>query len=199
MYTRDGSGGFNHCSDFPKTPLRGPAIDGHVRCAPSCAAVSEQRPSDVLGALPRRRPHRRSAKRGAPPEVANGNGTKPTAAKTAPTATKTAPTATKTAPTATKTAPRAPKPVAAKLAPPATKPTPPQAPSRATARRPQRLRQPAQPAGVPPTSPGRPAEDQPRGRHVIGTAAQAAAELAEIGLSLSARALRGVIDRLPRP
>jgi hypothetical protein len=147
--------------------------------------VSEQRPSDVLGALPRRRPHRRSAKRGAPPEAGNGNGTKPTA--------------TKTAPTAAKTAPRAGKPAAAKPAPPATKPAPPQAPSRATARRPQRLRQPAQPAGVPPTSPGRPAEDQPKGRHVLGTAAQAAAELAEIGLSVSARALRRVIDRLPRP
>jgi multifunctional 2-oxoglutarate metabolism enzyme len=154
--------------------------------------VSEQRPSDVLGALPRRRPHRRSAKRGAPPQAGNGNGTKPTA-------TETAPTATKTAPTAAKTAPRARRPAAAKPAPPAAKPAPPQAPSRATARRPQRLRQPAQPAGVPPTSPGRPAEDQPKGRHVLGTAAQAAAELAEIGLSVSARALRRVIDRLPRP
>jgi hypothetical protein len=34
---------------------------------------------------------------------------------------------------------------------------------------------------------------------VLGTAAQAAAELAEIGLSVSARALRRVVDRLPRP
>jgi hypothetical protein len=147
--------------------------------------VSEQRPSDVLGALPRRRPHRRSAKRGAAPEAANGNGTRPTA--------------TKAAPTATKAASRARKRAAAKPAPPATKPARPQAPSGATARRPQRLRQPAQPAGVPPSSPGRPAEDQPRGRYVLGTAAQAAAELAEIGLSVSARALRRVVDRLPRP
>jgi hypothetical protein len=140
-------------------------------------AVSEERPSDVLGALPRRRPQRRSAKRAAPAETANGNGTKPAA---------------------TKIAPRARKPAAAKSAPPANQPEPPSTAPRATARRPKRLPQPAQPAGVPPTSHGRPA-DQPAGRHLLGTAAQAAAELAEIGLSASARALRGVVDRLPRP
>jgi hypothetical protein len=33
----------------------------------------------------------------------------------------------------------------------------------------------------------------------VGTAVQAAAELAEIGLSVSARALRGALARLPRP
>jgi hypothetical protein len=56
----------------------------------------------------------------------------------------------------------------------------------------------AQPPGTPPTSQERPG-DQPTGRHIIGTAAQAAAELAGIGLSLSARALRNAVDRLPRP
>jgi GTP diphosphokinase / guanosine-3',5'-bis(diphosphate) 3'-diphosphatase len=149
--------------------------------------VSEQRPSDVLGALPRRRPQRRSAKRGTPPEVGNGTGTKPTDTPTA-------------APTVTKTATRARKPAAAKPAAPPTKPAPtaPRATApRAAARRPQRLRQPAQPAGVPPSPHGRPT-DQPTGRHLLGTAAQAAAELAEIGLSVSARAVRRVVDRLPR-
>jgi hypothetical protein len=34
---------------------------------------------------------------------------------------------------------------------------------------------------------------------IVGTAVQAAAELAEIGLSLTSRALRNAIDRLPRP
>jgi hypothetical protein len=34
---------------------------------------------------------------------------------------------------------------------------------------------------------------------VIGTAVQAAAELAEIGLSMSARAIRRAVSRLPRP
>ncbi len=37
------------------------------------------------------------------------------------------------------------------------------------------------------------------GAHILGTAVQATAELAEIGLSLSARALRGALSRLPRP
>lgn len=167
MYTRDGSGGFSDCSDFPKSGFS----DGHFCSAPSCDAVSEQPPSEVLGALPRRRPQRRSAKRAAPAEAANGNGTKPTATKADP---------------RTRVPQRA------------TKPAPPSAAPRPTASRPQRLPQPAQPAGVPPTSHGRPA-DQPAGRHLLGTAAQAAAELAEIGLSVSARALRRVVDRLPRP
>jgi hypothetical protein len=34
---------------------------------------------------------------------------------------------------------------------------------------------------------------------IVGTAVQAAAELAEIGLTLSGRALRNAFDRLPRP
>jgi hypothetical protein len=34
---------------------------------------------------------------------------------------------------------------------------------------------------------------------ILGTAVQAAAELAEIGLSVSARALRNALSRLPRP
>jgi len=39
----------------------------------------------------------------------------------------------------------------------------------------------------------------PAGAPILGTAVQATAELAEIGLSLSARALRGALSRLPRP
>jgi len=64
----------------------------------------------------------------------------------------------------------------------------------------ERLRQPAQPAGVPPTSrrESRP-DDQTTGLDILGIAAQAAAELAEIGLSVSARALRNAVGRLPRP
>jgi hypothetical protein len=34
---------------------------------------------------------------------------------------------------------------------------------------------------------------------ILGTAVQATAELAEIGLALSARALRNAASRLPRP
>jgi hypothetical protein len=75
-------------------------------------------------------------------------------------------------------------------------------PTRATRRRPDRLPQPAQPPGVPPTPTPTPAPREPepaRGRQALGTAAQAAAEIAEIGLTVSARALRNAVARLPRP
>ncbi len=38
-----------------------------------------------------------------------------------------------------------------------------------------------------------------RGTEIVGTAVQAAAELAEIGLSATARAIREAVARLPRP
>jgi hypothetical protein len=117
------------------------------------SSMSEKPPSDVLGALPRTRPHRRSDKR------------KPAAA----------------APDAT-----------AAAAPPE-----PKAPVR-PARRPraERLRQPAQPAGTPDARRARkPAP--PNGIDLVGTAVQAAAELAEIGISISARAIRSAVSRLP--
>jgi hypothetical protein len=37
------------------------------------------------------------------------------------------------------------------------------------------------------------------GADILGTAVHAVAELAEIGLSVSARALRSALSRLPRP
>jgi hypothetical protein len=98
--------------------------------------MSERKPSEVLGALPRTRPHRRSDKRAARP-------------------------------TATPLPPKPPAPAA-----------------------PTRSRVAAQKAAKP--------EPEPRS-DILGTAVQAAAELAEIGLSASARALRGAVSRLPRP
>jgi hypothetical protein len=201
MYTRDGSGGFHGCSDSPKSRITSDLTDDDIRGAPSCDAVSEQRPSDVLGALPRRRPQRRSAKRAAPaatPSAANGTeASAPGPAEPRP-RTKAARSTAKPAATKppAKTAPAAKPAPAAKLTQ-AAKPTP-TAPRATARRRPPRLRQPAQPAGVPPT-PREPPPEESTGRHVLGTAAQAAAELAEIGLSVSARALRRVVDRLPRP
>ncbi len=139
--------------------------------------VADDRPSEVLGALPRTRPHRRSDKRAARPVTeatetqapAEASGAKPTAAK--PRA-------------ATKPKPRA-----------ATKPKP-----RAATK--PKLRQPAQPGGTPAARRAAPAParkpDSARG-DILGTAVQAAAELAEIGLAISARALRGAVSRLPRP
>ncbi len=97
--------------------------------------MSEQsdRPSEVLGALPHRRPSRPSEKRAA----------------------------------AARSQPRGQRP--------ATKPPEPAATSSAASSSP------------------------PRGAELVGTAVQAAAELAEIGLSATARAIREALARLPRP
>ena len=61
-----------------------------------------------------------------------------------------------------------------------------------------RLRQPPQPEGTPgPLSHSKPVPAG--GTDLLGTAVQAAAELAEIGFSLSARAVRSAVSKLPRP
>jgi hypothetical protein len=61
-----------------------------------------------------------------------------------------------------------------------------------------RLRQPAQPGGTP-TTPRTRKPVPATGADIIGTAVQAAAELAEIGMTVSARAIRRAVARLPRP
>jgi hypothetical protein len=96
--------------------------------------MNDQRPDDVLGALPRRRPHRRSEKRPARPVR-----TRDTAAWREPVS--------------------------------------------------------ARPIRSHPARSSAPAI----GADILGTAVRAAAELAEIGLSAGARALRNAIARLPRP
>jgi hypothetical protein len=203
--------------------------------------MSDERPSDVLGALPRTRPHRRSDKRGAPQEPATEQAALPDqasaeapgrpdaardhAAATVPPAAgvpepKPAPVA-RTARSAGKSGPRAAsgktsaskrsaatparakRPAAQKKAPSprrVAKPKPVATPSQAKARvggqaEPE-LRAPAakSQAGRPDSTPAKEATSGP-----VGTAVQAAAELAEIGLSMSARALRNALSRLPRP
>jgi hypothetical protein len=155
--------------------------------------VSDERPSDVLGALPHRRPQRRSDKRRArePVRSESPSGANGSAAAGATTAER--------PPASGAPTPRAKSPERDAPTPetsvPASLPTTPRATPR---RRTTPLRQPAQPPGTPPASHERPADQVP-GRHILGTAAQAAAELASIGLSLSARALRNAVDRLPRP
>lgn len=45
----------------------------------------------------------------------------------------------------------------------------------------------------------RKAQRPPEGVRLVGTAAQAAGELAQIGLSVGVKAVRGALSRLPRP
>jgi hypothetical protein len=210
--------------------------------------MSDERPSDVLSALPRTRPHRRSGKRAERSVDTPASAAEPAAGEAKPAARAAKPAAgaakpqaeklkaaaakpkaakpparkpTSTKPTSAKPTARKPstaKPTAAKPAaakPTAAKPTAAR-PTAATpaARKPragtgagtraktpyqgERLRQPPQPAGTPSRQRSRkpvPAS----GTEILGTAVQAAAELAEIGLSVSARALRNAVSRLPKP
>lgn len=178
--------------------------------------MTNDRPSELLGALPRTRPHRRSAKRparaddvagsqrdvadarkapaskSAKPKAAAPTPAKPKAAASAPAKPKAA------APAPAKPNAAAPAAAKAKAAAPTTKRVRPASPPRA-----KRLAQPAQPRGVPSagrakrplSESGAPTDATP----ILGTAVQAAAELAEIGLALGTRALRRAIDRFPRP
>ena len=133
--------------------------------------MSPDRSSDLLGALPRTRPHRRSAKRPARPTGAAG-----TEAPAAPQTSEAPPAK------ARKQQGRAPKTSTS---------------ARRAGTRSAPLPQPAQPGGVPdaPRAP-RPEETSVP---VLRTAVGAAAELAEIGVSLSTRALKRAVGRFPRP
>jgi len=83
---------------------------------------------------------------------------------------------------------------------PAAKKAPPQARaaagSRPSAARPKAAA-PKQPP-VPPAGYATPADDVPRGADLVGTAVQAAGELAQIGIAFGGRALKSAIERLPR-
>jgi hypothetical protein len=116
--------------------------------------MTDEPSSDLLGALPRTRPHRRSEKR--------------PARNASPAAEQPSPTPTASAAARATTTPRRSK--AASGAKARTPPAP-------------RTRKPAPATGV----------------AVVGTAIQAAAEIAEIGLTLSRKAVRNAIGRLPRP
>jgi hypothetical protein len=56
------------------------------------------------------------------------------------------------------------------------------------------------PPAVPPAGYATPTDDvRPRGADLVGTAVQAAGELAGIGIAFGGRALKSAIQRLPRP
>jgi hypothetical protein len=161
--------------------------------------MSDERPSEVLGSLPRTRPHRRSEKRAAPtrpdpikPTTAGATATsipaKASASTKAPTRTKAA-----TRPPATR-AGRAPRSAHVQARRPAAAPG---ANKRATPAA-ARVRQPAQPPGTPSSAAAPPPAGSGRA-DLISSAVHASAELAEIGISAGARALRGVVARLPKP
>jgi hypothetical protein len=64
----------------------------------------------------------------------------------------------------------------------------------------KRLRQPAQPRGIPDARRAPKRKPAPAAApEIVGTAVQAIGELAEIGLTLTARALRNAVSRLPKP
>lgn len=150
-------------------------------------AVSNDRPGDVLGSLPRRRPHRRSDKR-ARPAPPDASAAEQTAAPASAPGKQRRKQPTQAGSGTRRKRPPAESATARVASTPTGSPRP----------RPERLRQPAQPPGVPPAVNGRRPEE-PDGRRILGTAAKAAAELAEIGLTVSARALRNAVARLPRP
>ena len=163
--------------------------------------MSDERPSEVLGALPRARPHRRSQKRTAPagtaPAAESDPGSETVSANEPEPGSDTVP-ANEPEPGSDTTDVHEPCPDAAS----ADLPEPPwdvtggDADGTPEAAHP-RLHQPAQPKGLP-TTPRRRPESQ-SGTPVLDTAVRAAAELTEIGLRLSARAIRHAVARLPRP
>jgi hypothetical protein len=142
-------------------------------------AMSDKSQPGVIGSLPSTRPHRRSVKRATPGSPADA-----TAPVSATPAAEPKP-ALESKPTAKRTPSAAAKPVRAKPAAART-----QAADRSRTRPgrpPSPARDPAPPAPAP-ASPG-----------ALQTALEATAELTEIGLRASARALRVAVSRLPRP
>jgi hypothetical protein len=158
--------------------------------------MADKRQSEVMGALPRTRPQRRSAKRPARPNGTTAPPAKPTPKRAAASA---------EGPAGTRRSPASKRGSTAKPTP--ARPTPlsraqgRSRPSNAKSRsrsKADRLRQPPQPRGIPsqPRSPVPSSQERPE---ILGTVVQAAAELTEIGLSLGAQLLRRAVARLPRP
>jgi hypothetical protein len=129
---------------------------------------------DVFSGLPNARPQRRSAKRDRPAREAKG------AAKG------------KKAPPQARAAASS-RPAAAARARPAAGSGP-----AAASAKPRKAA--TQAPAVPPAGYATPGDDgRPRGTDLVGTAVQAAGELAQIGIAAGGRALKSALQRLPRP
>jgi hypothetical protein len=157
--------------------------------------MPDQRQSEVLGALPRTRPHRRSAKRPVRPGEATGK-PKPAGRPTGAAASQNQATG-KPKPAARRPAGAA-KPRAAAGSRPGPRAVSGSRSATRTKGRADRLRQPPQPRGIP-SQPRSPVPSTPQRPEILGTVVQAAAELTEIGLALGAQVLRRAVARLPRP
>jgi hypothetical protein len=149
--------------------------------------VADRKDSDreVLTSLPRTRPVRRSAKRGERPRAASGATPKPKqSASEGPKARK--PTAKPRATVQPKAAARTARPAASDGA-------------RATGHRSRSApRRKVPPAGY--ASPSNADGDQhSASADLIGTAVQAAGELAQIGFAVGRQALQSMLERLPKP
>jgi hypothetical protein len=145
--------------------------------------MSDERPPGVLGSLPSTRPHRRSDKRAAagPSPVPDATGPRPPKAPPAKATRASRPTAAKAK-------------VKAKATGQTTRTGP------AAKRPPVNVRsRPPSPSPPPPSSATDPSVAQSPAPGALATVVQAAAELTEIGLKASARALRGAVSRLPLP
>jgi hypothetical protein len=162
---------------------------------------------DVMSSLPRSRPHRRSARRsasGGDAAPASPRARKPAAtAKAKPAgepkrAAKAKPAAEATPAPAAETAPEA---VTAGPRPAHSAPAPGAGDSRGrgpSAVRPSAATHRAR-TGQTPTPARRTPAGAPSGADLLGTALQAAGELAEIGLKLGTQAIRTAASRIPRP
>ena len=130
---------------------------------------------DVFSGLHNSRPQRRSAKRDRPAREAKG------AAQG-----KKAPPQARAAASSRPAAARRARPAAASTGPASARAKPRNAAKQAPA--------------VPPAGYAAPGDDDgPRGTDLVGTAVQAAGELAQIGIAAGGRALKSALQRLPRP
>jgi hypothetical protein len=163
--------------------------------------VADRQDSDreVLTSLPRSRPVRRSAKRAARPDAANGaEATAKRAAKAPrPAAEPRAKAAPKTTAARRPASARTPRPVAAagERRPTAART------ARAAASADERAapRRKIPPAGYAAPTPHAHDDRVAASADLVGTAVQAAGELAQIGFAVGRQALQSMLDRLPKP